>query len=76
MQKEKPNTKPFMLSTILSLGSMFGGGVDERLIDRGYLYCIPCGDKRTVEENGEVEACVNEECKGSAYNLYEERGEF
>jgi hypothetical protein len=67
---EENNIKNKM-ATLGLLGAMFGAGVDDRLIDRGFLYCIPCGEKRKVSENGDVEECG--ECKADAYNLYERR---
>lgn len=57
------------LATIALLGQMFGNQQYDRLIDRGFLYCIPCGAERKVDEDGNVEKCS--ECGGEEYNLYE-----
>lgn len=43
-------------------------GTYNKLIDRGFLYCLPCGAERKVEAMGDVEECP--ECKDGAYNLF------
>jgi hypothetical protein len=57
------------LASIALLGAMFSSSTYDKIIDRGFLYCIPCGAERAVADNGDVEKC--EKCKGQAYNLYE-----
>lgn len=58
------------LTQLFSIASFLGSSGTDRLIDRGFLYCLPCGVEREVSENGDVEECPN--CQNPQYNLYDD----
>jgi ribosomal protein S27AE len=58
------------LASIALLGAVFSSSTYDKIIDRGFLYCIPCGAERIVAENGDVEKCGK--CGDGAYNLYKQ----